>query len=266
MNSSPFPPPELGRPASQSAPEVSVRRALSFAVGAPNRNHNLAAGSLLLLVPMVGPIALMGFLCEIQQRLAREQARPVPRLDMRDIGHYMGRGLAPLLVELALGLPVVLLAYGLLALAIVIAAWSGETIEPWMSVLGLALMGIGVLAALTVLTILVNAGRTRAELTEDFAEALSLGPLLAYARATGPTVLAKNTALYGIGLAMSLGGLLLFCVGVFPVSVLLQIAGVHLRWQIYASFMGSGGSPVELKPPAELPSEGPSLGDLYGGY
>lgn len=259
------PPPASGADRGSSASQVSVAAAFRFAFDAPERNHNLVTGSVLLLIPLAGPIALMGFLCEVHQRLARGREPAVLRLQLSDISHYLGRGMTPSLVELVLGLPVVLFAYGAFAGALVVGA-SSRTPPPWLTAVGLVFIGSTALGAALVLSVLFNAARTRAELSEDFVQSLSLRPLVRYAVTTAPTVLAKNVIFLGAALALTLAGLLVCCVGAYPAAVLLQIAGVHLRWQIYDGFVKNGGTPIQVKAPVEVPSEGPDLKNMYGRF
>lgn len=244
---------------------VSVRAALRFALDAPERNHNLLVGSVLLLIPLAGPVAFKGFLCEVHQRLARATEPSVLRLELSDISHYLGRGFTPSLVQLVIGLPVVLFGYVAFAAALVVSA-SVEPPPTWVSLLVLVCFTVFGLALALLLSVLFNAARTRAELTENFVATLALAPLFHYAVATAPTVLVKNVVFFGAALAMSLAGLLVCCIGAYPVGVLLQIAAVHLRWQVYDSFVKNGGPPVELKAPADVPSQGPDLKNVYGPY
>jgi Protein of unknown function (DUF4013) len=250
---------------SATASRVSVGAALRFAFDAPERNHNLVTGSLLMLIPIAGPIALSGFLCEVHQRLVRGRDPSVPRLELSDISHYLGRGMPLVLVELALGLPIALVGYGAIAVGL-LAVTSVGALPQWLSTLGIVLLAISGLGAALVFGVLFNAARTRAELSEEFVEALSFTPLLRYAVTTAPTVLAKSAIFLGVSLLMTLAGLLACCVGVYPVAVLLQIAAVHLRWQVYDAFVKGGGTPVKIRAPADLPSEGPDLRNMYGGY
>ncbi len=225
-------------------------------------------GVVFMLIPVAGPIALAGWLCEIHQRLVRGHPRPMPRLDFADFVHYLSRGVTPFVVQLVVMLPSLLITYGLLA--------AGGFLV-WMDVQGgaggvgllivalvIALFGVVAWAAMAVF---VNAAQTRAELTEDLGQSLSFGALMQYSRATWKTVLWKYFLFAFVALGLALCGLVLCYFGMYPAMVILQLAGVSLRFQIYRDHLVRGGAMIAVKQPVALPSETPPPAPAaYPGY
>jgi hypothetical protein len=102
--------PEPGAQGPDARP--SVLEALRFPFQGPDWTHNLLLGSVFALIPLVGVLALQGWMCEVIQRLERSHPQPVPKLDFKDFGHYLGRGVAPFVVGLVVGMLLGLLLTG----------------------------------------------------------------------------------------------------------------------------------------------------------
>jgi hypothetical protein len=243
-------------PGPATTPTVRVLDSVRFVFDEQEWKTNCLIGVVFLFIPIVGPIALAGWLCEIHQRLVRGHPQPVPKLDFSDLGHFLGRGVSPFLVQLVLSVPIsIMIVGGYLVAAFGSLALIAATGEP---LLGLVLVLL-VVACVSVLSLLLgvvmNAAFTRAELTESFGDALSLRPLLQYTRMTWLQVLVK-TILFGfVGMGVMFVGMALFCVGIYPAAIVLQIAAMHLRWQIYRYHVDRGGEPIAVKEPQVLPSE-----------
>ena len=216
-------------------------------------------GCIFMLIPIAGPIALAGWMCEIHQRLVRGHPRPMPKLDFSDFGHYLSRGVAPFVVQLVVMLPAMLVMYGLMfAAGMVLMAVATQPGGPdaLVIVLGAAVALIALVGFLVV-AVLINAAQTRAELTENIGQALSFGELMRYSRATWGMVVWK-TILFGfVSLGLFLCGLLLCYFGLYPAIVVIQLAACSLRFQIYREYLRRGGTPIPLKAPVALPSEMP---------
>ena len=255
--------PGAGAPGADT--RVKVLGALRWVFSDPDWTKSLLFACVFMLIPIVGPIALAGWMCEIHQRLVRGHPRPMPRLDFNDFVHYLSRGVNPFVVQLVVTLPAVLVMYGLLtagALSIVVAERAGRTSVGLLVVA--AALGLVVLVGSLVVAVLINAAQTRAELTEDIGQALSFGELMRYSRATWKTVIWKTIVFSFVALGLVLCGLLLCYFGLYPAIVVIQLASCSLRFQIYRDYLHRGGTPIAVKAPVALPSGTPQ--PAYPGY
>jgi hypothetical protein len=247
---------EYVTPGPADAGGVSALGAVSAVWNDPNFKTNVLLGLVLMLIPVVGPIALSGWMCEAHQRLLRRHPNPMPKIDFGDFVDYIKRGLAVFLSSLVVTLPIFLVAYALaFGAGFGAFAVTAATHEPLAGVAVGLVAGVILIAVSLLLSTVVNAVHTRAELTEDFGKALSFGKVMSYAKATAGTVIVKNLAFMFIAVGIALVGLLLCYFGIYPAAVLIQIAAMHLRYQIYADYLAKGGEPIEVKAPQQLASE-----------
>jgi len=251
--------------AATAAPDLSALEAVRFVFRAPDWMHNVLIGLVFMLIPVVGPIVLAGFLCEVHQRLVRRHPQPVPKLDFSDFGHYLSRGVAPFIVSLVVVMPVMLVSYALIGGAVFAGIMIAQTTEPLFGLLVGVSGGLVAVLLWILSSIFMNAAQTRAELTEDFGQSLSLSELMAYARATWKAVLVKTITFGFVGLGIILLGLLACYFGLYPAIVILQVAAMHLRWQIYENHVALRGAPIAVKAPVWLPSEARRV-SAYGAY
>lgn len=242
---------------------ISPLAAVRFVFDDPDWKQNLLMGTVMFLIPVVGPICLGGWMCETHQRLVRRHPQPMPKFDFADFTHYLSRGIIPFLVSFVTMLPMMIVVYAT-AFAIGFGAFAGvaATDEPAVAIA--VAVGGSLIAMVLWLSIaaVLNAAMTRAELTEDFGRALSFGPMMDYTRSTFTRFIWKTIVFSFLGFGVALLGMLICFVGIYPAAYVLQVAGLHMRWQLYDDHVGRGGEPIELKPPQWLPSELQRMGPV----
>jgi len=235
---------------------VSVIRAVKMAFDPPHWKTNILLGLVLILIPIVGPIALGGWMCEVHQRLVRRHPSPFPKIDFGDFGDYIKRGLAPFLVGLVVGIPIFILVYAFMGAAgFAVFAAGAATEEPLVMLAVGIVVGLVMIFVMMMLSVPINAAQTRAELTEDFGQALSFGKIMSYSKATFGRVVLKNFVYMWVAIGIVFLGMLMCYLGLYPAAVVLQITSLHLRYQIYADYLARGGEPITLKEPQPLTSE-----------
>jgi hypothetical protein len=258
---------------SEPAPARGAVEAVRFVLRQPSWFRNVLMAVVYLVIPVVGPMALHGYLCEVVQRLHRRHPEPLPLLDFTEFTAHLKRGVAPFVASLAASAPAMLLSLVAgVAMAFAVAAagmsraagasggmaggigTSGATLVPAVGLGITEILVVGIVLLMFVATlataVLTNALVLRAELTEDLGRTFELRQVMEYARATlGITML--RTLTFGVlAFGVALLGLLACYVGVFVAAALLQIASAHLRFQIYEQYLERGGMPIELPAPA----------------
>jgi small-conductance mechanosensitive channel len=247
---------ELLSPGPGATEGVSALRAVKAVFGDENVKTNVLLGIVFMLIPIVGPMALSGWMCEVHQRLLRRHPNPMPKIDFNDFGEYIKRGIPVFLTSLLVTVPVLFVVYAVMgAGAFAVFAGIAATGEPLVGIGIGAVMFIVLMLFSLALGVIVNAVHTRAELTEDFGESMKMGKLMAYSKATFGTVVVKNISFMFIAFGIVLVGILLCYLGLYPAIVVVQIAAMHLRHQIYVDYLAKGGEQIPLKAPQALPSE-----------
>lgn len=262
-----FQPPAAGYAAPAAAagnygapPEkIEVMRAAKFVMTdeANWKSHVLYAALLQFIIPVVGPITLLGWQAEITQRLVRKHPQPIPKFDFGDFMHYLQRGITPFLVQLIVMIPMIVVWYVCFIAGMFVSGLVAATVG--IPELSLVFFGIVSLLAyfflILFIVVFVNAFTLRAELTEDFSKSLSFGAVWRYCGATWKRSLGYGLLLALLTVGLSMLGIVACFIGLYFVVAFMSFAGMHLRYQIYASYLAEGGEPIEIKPVQVLPSE-----------
>lgn len=238
--------------------------AFKFLFQDANALNNILIGAVMNLIPIIGPIVLMGWHCEIIQRLVKKHAKPIPKLDFGDFLYFLGRGVAPFVVTLIATLPMTLVIMVLMFAGMFGAAVLGSALrldEPGKEFLVFGGIAIGFLIFFLLIlffNIVVSAALVRAELTEDIGKSLDFGKIWGFARATWKDFLVAYLVFIPIAMIVMFAGMLVVFVGIYAAIILINVAYVNLRWQVYMRYLARGGEEIPIQTKSgPLPSETP---------
>ncbi len=238
--------------------------AFKFLFQDANALNNILIGAVMNLIPILGPIVLMGWHCEILQRLVKGHPKPIPKLDFNDFLYFLGRGVAPFVVTLIATLPMTLIVLVLMFAGMFGAALLGSALrlnEPGKEFLlfgGLALGFLLFFLLMIFFNIVVSAALVRAELTEDIGKSLDLGRVWRFARATWKDFLVAYLVFIPVAMIVMFAGMLVVFVGIYAAIILINVAYVNLRWQVYMRYLARGGEEIPIQTKSgPLPSETP---------
>ncbi|HUF61694.1 MAG TPA: DUF4013 domain-containing protein [Verrucomicrobiales bacterium] len=221
---------------------------------------NLLLASVCVLIPIIGPIVLLGW-C-VQCFLAWHEGREHPDLDFNLFLRYLMWGLWPFLVWLVMGLGMVLLLIPAGLLWIMIPAFQLEGFAAAV----VFLLGTGVSGLLYLgMCVLFVPIAIRAALMQDFAAGFSPAFVRDFLKKTGVETLLVEIVLIVASIVGTVAGYLCLIIGVYPATALLIFAMWRLFSQLYALYLERGGTPVvislELRnPPAVPPAPGSPVG------
>ena len=221
----------------------------------PKWMMNLLLGGVCVLIPIVGPIVVLGWL--ITGFWARQDQRfeTFPDFDFSHFGKYLERGLWPFLVafvvSMAISIVMVPVAWVLMIPMILVGgASSGQEASAagCVGILSLILMML-VWAVLIVGMMLVLVPlKIRASLTQDFAKSFDLGFLKRFVALTWKEMVLSSLFVVATGALFICLGLILFCVGAYFATVLTYFSWTHLHKQLYALYLSRGGEPIPMSP------------------
>lgn len=250
-------------PPARRVMQMEYLKAFRFLFDDPNWGMNLLLGSVLMLIPIVGPIVFMGWQLRIMQHLVKGEASPIPRFDFSDFGFYLGKGVIPFVVSLLVMLPFFFIIFILIFGSIFgIGAMTAQHLP------GEYIAVIGVLAFVMVfalgffpMAVFGIAALTRAYLTEDFGPAMNLSKIMQYAGAVWKRVLIAYLIFLPLSFVLMFVGMAALYVGMYPAMVIMNLAWVYITWEIYQLYLQEGGEPIPMKDPLErLPSQKPPTG------
>ena len=238
----------------------------------PKWMMNLLLAAVCMLIPVIGPIVLPGWL--IGGFWGRETYQPAtfPEFDFSRFVDYLKRGLWPFLVTMVVSLvfmPVMwaacfvpLIGFG--ALADGHGHHHGSGLSGLLALVGVLVM-FGVVLVLSIaLMLVVKPLMIRATLLQDFGAAFDFRWCQRFLQRTWLESLLAVVFIWFASVVLSLIGMLAFCIGVYFVGGPLYFAMVHLDRQLYLLFLERGGDAIPLSPslrdgPPPVPLPPPAL-------
>lgn len=222
--------------------------AVKFFFKDKNWLQNSLIGTIFLIIPILGPIAMAGWHCEIAQRIHRKHPDPIPKLAFEALMTYFQRGIPAFVAQLVASLPIAMIFGVLIGVSIPMIFIFAEFSEPLAAMVGI-LVGVLSVVVSVLSIVVVNAFQTRAELSEDIGVALEFKPAFQYMRATLGTTLGAYFVFLLICTPLVFLGMLACFVGIYPVAVGINTGAVHLRMQIYEKYLADGGEPFKVRDP-----------------
>jgi hypothetical protein len=231
---------------------MNYMAAISDFFKSPKWMMNLLLGGVCCLIPVVGPLVLMGWL--ITGFWAREDQRPetFPDFDFNLFGKYLERGVWPFLVTLVVSFGLVfVMSFLIVPLTLVpsllFAGGDRHASGAAGAIVGLFVVvfyAVMILAMMFVLTPL----KLRASIVQDFAKSFDFAFVKNFVAATWMEIVLSSLFLLATSTVLACLGLLAFCIGIYLVMVPIYFAWAHLLKQLYALYLQRGGEPVPLSP------------------
>ncbi len=235
-----------------SAGSLQYVEAYQYVFGNPNWPTNVLLVTVCQLIPIIGPMVMLGYQFEIIEALHRDPRRTYPDFSFDAFVDYLKRGLWPFLVSLVVGLvigvPLMIVMYILIAIVFVIASSMGGDAGPVVAIIGIPLALLCFMAIAVALSVLVMPMVLRAGLAQDFGEAFKLDFVKSFVTRTWKEILLSALFMAVTGVALVLVGLLFCGVGSYVATSLLMLAQAHIYFQLYQLFLVRGGEPIPLPP------------------
>ena len=214
---------------------------------------NLLLAGICTLIPVVGPMVVLGWL--VGGFWGRDAYDPVafPDFDFSKFVKYLERGLWPMLVVLVASVVFMPVTWILCVVPMVgVSLLAGG--HPHSNAAGvmLVLLIVFVIVAVAVLSLLMmlvlKPLMLRATLTQNFAPAFDLGWALRFLKRTWRECILAAVFLWVASIVLSLAGCLALCIGIYFVAGPIYFGMVHLDRQIYFLFLERGGDAVPASP------------------
>ncbi len=211
----------------------------TYFIRKPGGFTNVLYGCVCVLIPVIGPIILLGYRAEVAESLEKDpDLEDYPNFDFNRFVDYLIRGVWPFLAELV----VMLVAWVLIGLAagvgFAVAVASGE----WMYGV---LAGSLLLFPVTLATILLM---WPMELYTQLSGGFNFGATLRFTfrflgKVWGQMLIAA--LVFGfLSTLLSFAGMLACFIGVYPAAVIQALAQQHYAAQLYRQYLDEGGEPI----------------------
>lgn len=216
----------------------------------PKWMMNLLLGGVCVLIPIVGPIVVLGWLITGFWARQDENFATFPDFDFSHFGKYLERGLWPFLVSLVVGLLMVPLMWVVMIPAMFVGGISaGHGREAGcVGAFAFIVMMVFILLLVFGMMLLLTPLKLRAALTQDFGKAFDLGFVKRFVALTWKEIVVSTLFVMGASILLACVGLIFFCVGAYFASVLTYFSWTHLHKQLYALYLSRGGEPIPLSP------------------
>lgn len=200
---------------------------------------NLMYGTVCTLIPVIGPIILLGYRAEVAESLEKDpDLEDYPNFDFNRFMPYLTRGLWPFLAELVV--MVVALILMTLAAAVGVLVWQAS--GDWrMGVL----VGAVLLIPVTIFTTLLM---WPMELYTQLSGSFEIGATFRFTfrflgRVWGQALIAA--IVFGfLSMLLSFAGMLACYIGLYPAVVIQSLAQQHYVVQLYRQYLDEGGEPI----------------------
>jgi hypothetical protein len=231
--------------------KIEYFRMYQYVFENPNWLKNILLGALCSLIPIVGPLVMIGYQFEAIEALLASQGGRYPDFIFDRFADYLVRGLWPFLVQLVASLVIapLMLIVILVPMLIVfaIAGAAGDESGPVVIAVGMPLLALVVFPLSIAISVVLVPPLLRAGLAQDFAEGFNFGWIMDFLKRTWmETFLALLFIAVSAGL-LGILGMLACYVGIFFVMPLVFLAQANMYYQLYLLYLSRDGMPVQRK-------------------
>ena len=230
---------------------MNYTAALSDFFKSPKWLNNLLLGGVCMLIPIIGPLVLMGWHVTVfWGRKETDKSPGFPDFDFSNTGKYLQRGIWPFLASLVptLVLAPVMSLMMIMFIGSVVTTQTGNA-HGQHSVDGFpiamfAVLGVVGLVIFFLTALLTHPLRVAGALAQDFAPIFNWRRMKQFIALTWLEIVVSMVFLWGVGFFLALAGMMALFVGVyFAISITLFMS-VHLDYQLYQLYLQRGGEPI----------------------
>lgn len=230
-----------GAPNTQGREAMAYMEAFSSFFKVPQWGKNMAFMALCMLIPIIGPLVLIGYLVTHFVRQHYNGDEDLAEFTFDRFGDYLGRGLWPFLMGLIIMvcfIPIYALYFG----AIAVAANVGETAAAIVGIGG----GLVFLLAMVVFGFLAQPLFLKAMLTQQLGGAFDLTFAKDFVSKMWLEMILAGLFLTAISIPLVLVGYLACFVGVYAAIAVQYWATFQIQRQAYEVYLFRGGIPIDI--------------------
>jgi hypothetical protein len=211
-------------------------RAYQFIFDSPKWMMNVLLAGACLIIPIIGPLILLGYAFEIVETMHRNRSDAAyPDFNFDKFGNYLMRGLWPALVHFCVIFPLLLLSQSCSFLAMLAGLGRGSDL------VSLLFLPVFIAAGIAMVPLALRAG-----FLQDFRAAFAIDFVKDFVRKMWQETIIAWLFLIVTGSVLAFVGLLMCLVGIFPAMAVFGLAQMHLFYQLYELYLERGGMRIPL--------------------
>ncbi len=218
---------------------MNLGRAFGFFFEDESWLNKVLIGGLLQIIPIVGQLALLGYLFEVARNVAQGNPRPLP--DWSDLGTKLVRGVYGVVISIVYILPIIALVLVWFIFIVIVGAAGGdsEAAGGIMALLGICLYILIIIMSLVIQVVILTA-YARYVQTDSLGMALQFGEVIRMVRAAPSTWVVLFLVYLLASLVASLGTIA--CgIGILFTYVYGMAVFGHALGQVIVQTGGTGG-------------------------
>jgi hypothetical protein len=231
---------------------VDYGKAIRFPFSGVSPWKNIALLAVCNLIPVIGPIVVLGYASQAAKLLVRDPGAAPPGFDFNRFTKYLERGVGPFLVQLVLTFVTIPVVWALMIGAMLLVAGSGG--KGWAVAVAAVTAGLGFLMVVVVVGVATVPLVVRAFLVPSIGKVFDLGWCWDFVKRVFWTMLVSLILLPLIAFPIAIAGLLACYVGIFFVAGIITLIHVHIQVQLYLAYLDRGGAPLEIADDALPPA------------
>jgi hypothetical protein len=241
------------KPTGVEGGKIRYMYAYSYIFENPNWMTNILYGCLCMIIPVIGPLLLLGYQFDIVENQHRSPGRIYPDFDFNKFTYYLVRGIWPFLASLILTFPLIIVIYVILgicgALLGVAASAAGKDAAPVVFGVGMVFFFAVEFTLILLVNIIVQPFIIRAGLSQDFGQSFKFSWAMDFIKRNWLEMLLFQLFFMVTAVPLALLGLLMCIIGVYPMAALIFLAQASMLLQLYNLNLSRGGEPIPLKEP-----------------
>ena len=229
---------------------MQYMRSVQFIMDRANWLTNILLGGVCLIIPIIGPIAMHGYMFEVIDALHNDpEHKEYPDFDFNRFMDYLTRGiwsfLMSLVIGLIIGVPLGIFCGCLMAVGIGIAS---STKSPAVMLVFQLLMFLLAIAVIFLALLVSWPATLQAGLKREFDFPGMIQFVKDFNKLVIKEMLLSALFVFLVGIfALVVGGLT--CgIGLMFTGAAASMAAYHILFQLYELYLERGGTPVEPKP------------------
>ena len=209
---------------------------------------NLLFAGICILIPIVGPIVLMGWLITGFWMRNDERPETFPDFDFGKFGQYLQLGLWPFLTTFVASMGVFFVFFIIGLIPSFILGMMADRDGGFIGIL-IGLIWLVVYAAIfLVITLIAHPIAIGGTLKQDFMGAFDLAFIKRFVSLMWKETIIGALFMLVASTVLSIVGMLALCIGIYFAMGLVYYAWAHLSKQMYGLYLSRGGAPIPVSP------------------